>query len=103
MPVLKTDDKTLNGSHEHFEHHSHGAKEAQKGPAGTIDQVLAHGIGADVSNEDRAAALKIAREADPGPAFNSVRYFRFILLALVACVCSGDNGERYWPTDRRVS
>lgn len=87
MSVLKSDGKTLS---EHVEHHA----DNQKAPTGTLDQVLAHGFGTHVSNEDRAAALKIARDADPGPAFTSWRYIRFIALAMVACVCSGDNGER---------
>lgn len=87
MSGVKSDDKTLNASHEHLEHNQH------KAPVGAIEQVLGNGFGSHVSSEDRAAALKIAREADPGPAFNSIRYMRFTMLAMVACVCSGDNGN----------
>lgn len=78
--------KTSGTSHEHLEN-------SQKVPPRTLDQVLASGAETLVSNEDRAAALKIAREGDPGPAFTSWRYMRFIMLAMVACVCSGDNGQ----------
>ena len=86
MSVLKSDDKVGHTSHEHLEHGP------PKAAPGTIDQVLANGFGTHVSSEDRTAALRIAREADPGPALTSWRYMRFIMLAMVACVCSGDNG-----------
>lgn len=101
MSALKPDDKTLHGSQEHVEHHPSDLKGDGKDKDGTLDQVLARGFGAHVSNEDRAAALNMARAADPGPSVYSWRYMQFVMLALVACVCSGDNGEnlqwrRFW-------
>lgn len=47
----------------------------------------------DMSPEDRATALQLAHEADPGPNVWSLRYLRFSLMLLVVCMCSGDNGE----------
>jgi hypothetical protein len=91
MSVLKHDDKALHGSQEHLEHAASNPAD-RKAAGGTINQVLAGGFGSHVSNEDRAAALKMAHAADPGPDVLSVRYLKFVMLALVACVCSGDNG-----------
>jgi len=91
MSLPKNDDKTLHGSQEHLEHVISHQKEGKTG-AGTLDQVLANGFGTHISNEDRAAALKMAHAADPGPDIYSWRYMKFVMLALVACVCSGDNG-----------
>lgn len=45
--------------------------------------------------EDRATALSIAQKADPGLKPGSWRSIQFTLIILVACTCSGDNGE--WP------
>jgi hypothetical protein len=92
MSVLKSDDKTLHASQEHIEHHPAGLKGNGKTKLSTLDQVLAGGLGTHISNEDRAAALNMARAADPGPSVYSWRYMKFVMLALVACVCSGDNG-----------
>ena len=91
MSVLKIDDKTIESSQQHLEHATSQQKEDKPG-AGTLDQVLANGFGTHISNEDRAAALKMAQAADPGPDVYSWRYMKFVMLAIVACVCSGDNG-----------
>lgn len=91
MSVLKNDDKALQGSQVHLEHATSQLKDGKIGQ-GTLDQVLANGFGTHISNEDRAAALKMAHAADPGPDVYSWRYMKFVMLAIVACVCSGDNG-----------
>jgi hypothetical protein len=46
-----------------------------------------------MSAEDRAVALRLAQEADPGHATFSYRNFVFVCIVLVVCMCSGDNGE----------
>ena len=43
--------------------------------------------------EDRATALKLAIEADPGIPPVSLRYFKFVLMMLAICLCGGDSGE----------
>jgi hypothetical protein len=91
MSDLKNDDKAVGNSQLHLEHAPSQQKEDKTG-AGTLDQVLANGFGTHISNEDRAAALKMAHAADPGPDVYSWRYMKFVMLAIVACVCSGDNG-----------
>jgi hypothetical protein len=91
MSDQKNDDKAVGNSQLHLEHATSQQKEDKPG-AGTLDQVLANGFGTHVSNEDRAAALKMAHAADPGPDVYSWRYMKFVMLAIVACVCSGDNG-----------
>jgi hypothetical protein len=45
-----------------------------------------------MSPEERAAALKLAQEIDPGPSIWSLRYLQFIFSLLVVIVCSCDNG-----------
>lgn len=45
-----------------------------------------------MSGEERAAALRIAQVADPGPPMASYRTFVFTMIVLVVCMCSGDNG-----------
>lgn len=47
-----------------------------------------HGV-----DDERAVALKLAREADPGLSYASTRGVMFICYALVICMCTGDNGE----------
>lgn len=47
---------------------------------------------AHMSAEERAAAMKLAREADPGPATFSIRYLQFLLTVIVVLLCSCDNG-----------
>ena len=42
--------------------------------------------------EGRALALRIASEADPGIAPFSYRMVKFVLMALVVCICGGDSG-----------
>jgi hypothetical protein len=91
MSDQKNDDKAVGNSQLHLEHATSQQKEDKPG-AGTLDQVLANGFGTHISNEDRAAALKMAHAADPGPDVYSWRYMKFVMLAIVACVCSGDNG-----------
>jgi hypothetical protein len=91
MSDQKNDDKAVGDSQLHLEHATSQPKEDKTG-AGTLDQVLANGFGTHISNEDRAAALKMAHAADPGPDVYSWRYMKFVMLAIVACVCSGDNG-----------
>jgi hypothetical protein len=57
----------------------------------TVGTVLA-GQMHDMSLEDRAAALRLAQQADPGLEPFSWRMFTFTLIVLVCCMCSGDNG-----------
>ena len=59
---------------------------------GVIGHVLASGIH-NVSSEDRAAALNAAREVDSGPRFGSLASVSFVFTMVIACMCSGDNGE----------
>ena len=58
----------------------------------TVDYVLSQGY-INVSIEDRAAALNMARQLDPGPPLGSYRNLAFVATMMVACMCSGDNGE----------
>jgi hypothetical protein len=57
----------------------------------TVGKVLAGQVH-DMSLEDRAAALRLAQQADPGLEPFSWRMFTFTLIVLVCCMCSGDNG-----------
>ncbi len=52
--------------------------------------------------EERAAALKIAQDADPGPDTLSYRSFVFTLIVLVVCMCSGDNGTSWVGFGARI-
>ena len=45
-----------------------------------------------MSPEERAAAMKLAREIDPGPSLGSLRHIQFLLSAAVVIVCSCDTG-----------
>jgi hypothetical protein len=47
---------------------------------------------AHMSAEERAAAMKLALDADPGPGLLSWRYIQFFLSLLVVIFCSCDNG-----------
>lgn len=58
----------------------------------TVGTVLAGQVH-DMSLEDRAAALSLAQQADPGLEPFSWRMFTFTLIVLVCCMCSGDNGR----------
>ena len=76
-------------------HHANDPVTEHKKPhtgATTVDYVLAHGY-QNSTVEDRTAALAIARGLDPGPRIGSWRNVSFIGTMLVACMCSGDNGE----------
>lgn len=42
--------------------------------------------------DERAIAFRLARMADPGVSMGSWRGIQFLLIALVICMCSGDNG-----------
>lgn len=57
-------------------------------PTGAVMKGYVH----DMSIDDRATALKLAQEQDPGPKTASWRYFQFVMMILVVCMCSGDNG-----------
>ena len=46
----------------------------------------------NLTMEDRAVALKLAQDADPGPPAASWRMVKFTLMVLVVCMCSGDSG-----------
>lgn len=46
-----------------------------------------------LSPEERATALKLAMEADPGPDILSWRYMFFCFTCFIAILNSGDNGE----------
>jgi hypothetical protein len=48
---------------------------------------------APMSPEERAGALKIAMEQDPGPNILSWRYMSFVFTAFIAILNSGDNGQ----------
>ena len=43
--------------------------------------------------EERAGALKVAMELDPGPDILSWRYMYFVFTAFIAILNSGDNGQ----------
>ena len=45
-----------------------------------------------MSAEDRAAALRLANEADPGPALGSWGHIQFLMMCSVVIVCSCDTG-----------
>lgn len=52
-----------------------------------------HGLSlAHMTPEERAATLKLANEADPGPATFSLAYARFFFMCMVVIVCSCDTG-----------
>lgn len=42
--------------------------------------------------EEKAAAIRLANEADPGPPLLSWRYFKFLITAFLVILNSGDNG-----------
>lgn len=46
-----------------------------------------------LSPEERATALRLAMEADPGPDVLSWRYMKFVFTAFIVILNSGDNGE----------
>lgn len=43
--------------------------------------------------QERAIALRAAQKVDPGPDMLDKRNIMFALIALVVCMCSGDNGQ----------
>ena len=45
-----------------------------------------------MSAEERAAAMKLARELDPGPSIGSLRYIQFLLSVSIVIACSCDTG-----------
>lgn len=47
---------------------------------------------AHMDMEDRATALKLAHDADPGPPIFSKSMALFVFYTLICCMCSGDNG-----------
>lgn len=53
------------------------------------DIVISH----HMTPEEKAAAIKLANEADPGPPVTSWRYFKFLITAFLVILNSGDNGE----------
>ncbi|RSH89116.1 hypothetical protein EHS25_002782 [Saitozyma podzolica] len=73
-------------------HHVEHLEEGQ--PDNKIDTVAAVMKGGvhDMTVEDRATALRLAHEADPGPPLGSLRHIQFVFMILVVCMCSGDNG-----------
>ena len=46
----------------------------------------------DMTYEDRATALRMALEADPGIPVATLRYLKFQLMILAICLCGGDSG-----------
>lgn len=50
-------------------------------------------INPHMTAEEKAAAIKLANDADPGPPLFSWRYMKFVITALLVILNSGDNGE----------
>jgi hypothetical protein len=62
----------------------------------TVGAVLAGQVH-DMSIEDRATALRLAQQQDPGLDPFSWRMVKFTLIVLVCCMCSGDSGTWTGP------
>jgi hypothetical protein len=85
-------DKGKDITTQHLDNHSAHSND------GTL---AAHGDGAmkggeemaPMSAEERAGALTIAMEQDPGPDILSWRYMSFVFTAFIAILNSGDNGK----------
>lgn len=75
-------------SAQHVERLEEGHPDGKVDTVPAVMKVAVH----DMTVEDRATALRLAHEADPGPPVMSFRYVRFVLMVLVICMCSGDNG-----------
>lgn len=89
-PTGNHDNKEKNLAVQHFDRHSDDhtmtdGDHMRKGGEDRFDHVL--------SPEERATALKLAMEADPGPNILSGRYMLFVFTAFIAILNSGDNGE----------
>jgi hypothetical protein len=56
------------------------------------DGIVNKGQVHEMSAEDRATALKLAMEADPGIPMMSWRMVQFVLMTITVCVCGGDSG-----------
>lgn len=83
-----SDDGEKNLAVEHFDRHSDDqtvTDTMRKPGEDRFDHVL--------SPEERATALRLAMEADPGPDILSWRYMLFVFTAFIAILNSGDNGE----------
>jgi hypothetical protein len=46
-----------------------------------------------MSPEEKAAAIKLANDADPGPPLGSWRYLKFLVTAFLVILNSGDSGK----------
>lgn len=89
-PIGNPDEKEKNLAVQHFDRHSDdqtmaGEDTMRKPGEERFDHVL--------SPEERATALRLAMEADPGPDILSRRYMLFVFTAFIAIMNSGDNGE----------
>lgn len=76
---------------QHFDRHSdeHTVTGNAVGPVKPGEDRFDHVL----SPEERAGALKLAMEADPGPDILSWRYMKFVFTAFIVILNSGDNGE----------
>lgn len=86
------DDK---GAARHFDHtpsnHS-GTVTGDGAPDGTV-KIGGLAITPHMTAEEKAAAIKLANEADPGPPVTSWRYLKFLVTAFLVILNSGDNGQ----------
>lgn len=66
---------------------------------GTLGKIGDIAISAHMTPEEKAAAIRLANEADPGPSVGSWRYFKFLVTAFLVILNSGDSGESHPHAD----
>jgi hypothetical protein len=68
------------------------AQTGEEGEGGVV-KVGNISITPHMSPEEKAAAIKLANDADPGPPLGSWRYFKFLVTAFLVILNSGDSGK----------
>ena len=77
------------------EHYDHQSDDQTMADGDTIRKPGEERFDHVLSPEERATALRLAMEADPGPDVLSWRYMLFVFTAFIAILNSGDNGQSF--------
>ena len=86
------DDKDAVRHLDHTPSNHSGTVTGDGAPDGTV-KIGGLAITPHMTAEEKAAAIKLANAADPGPPLTSWRYFKFLITAFLVILNSGDNGE----------
>lgn len=86
---MSAGEKDKNLAVQHFDQHT---DDDDQTVSGTIRKQGEDRFDHVLSPEERATAIRLAMEADPGPDVLSWRYASFVFAAFIAILNSGDNG-----------